>query len=143
VNPRRANVELETAFRAAYFRIECPDRGIARRIDQIDHVADTALRAAGCRAHWAILTPCNPNASALPDADNAERLTALRAQLDAQNLRYLPSINSAADGSWPEPGFCVLDADPLLIAKLAREYEQIAYIAARLAGPPALIWTAS
>jgi hypothetical protein len=140
VKPQRARAELEAAFRSAHFRVECPDRSITRHIDQVDPAADVALKAAGCRLHWAILTPCNPNARALGNAENAERLAALRTQLDAENLRYLPSNNSAADGKWLEPGFCVLDTDPGLIEQLARQYGQAAYVTAKLNAAPALIW---
>lgn len=139
----RADAALEMAFRSAQYCVVCPDRRITRRIDQIDSDADATLAAAGCRAQWVILTPCNPNAVALDDIDNEAHLTALREQLDAAGLRYLPSINRAADSTWQEPGFCILDADPALIRKLARQYKQLACVRARLGEAPALLWTTS
>ncbi|MDP9140500.1 MAG: DUF3293 domain-containing protein [Pseudomonadota bacterium] len=137
---KSARLALESAFRNAYFRVTCAGREFIRRIGQIDHAADAALKTAGCRSHWAILTPCNPDARKLSDADNAIRLATLRQQLDALKLRYLPSINSAADGSWPEPGCCVLDAAPVLTDELARQYAQLAYVGAKLGEAPALCW---
>lgn len=136
-----ADAALEIAFRKARYGVECPGGQITRHIDRIDPAADAALATAGCRARWAILTPCNPGAVALDGAGNEARLAALREQLDAAGLRYLPSVNHAVDGGWPEPGFCILDAEPALIDQLARQYGQLACVGARLGEAPALLWT--
>lgn len=140
MTPGSRRVTLEAAFRAAHFRVGLEAFSVTRRIDCIDTDADSALRNAGCRHHWAILTPCNPDARPLSDAENRQRLTALREQLDAFGLLYLPSINSAADDGWPEPGFCMLDADAALVAQLARQYGQLAYVSGELSAAPRLIW---
>ncbi|HEY1078305.1 MAG TPA: DUF3293 domain-containing protein [Fontimonas sp.] len=138
--PERA--ALEAAYRAAQYRIVLAQGRIVRHVGRIDAAADAALAGAGCRRHWAIVTPCNPGAQRLSDRENAARLAALIRDLEARALRHLPAINAAQDGSWPEPGCCILDAPAALIESLAVQYGQLAYLSAGLGEAPALLWTA-
>lgn len=133
---------LQAAYRAARYRIDCGTRVVERRIGVIDRAADAALARAGCRLRWAVVTPCNPGSRALGVSENARRLRRLHAELERRGWRHLPALNCAADGSWPEPGACLLDIDGSAVAALARRYGQLAFVAGRLGAAPALRWLA-
>lgn len=128
---------LRGAYLAARYRIDCGARTIERRIGRAD--ADAALAAAGCRVHWQLLTPCNPGSVPLDTAENDARLAALRRELMRLGWPHLPALNRAADGSWPEAGFCLLDADPAAVRALARRYGQHAIVSGRIGAAPVLI----
>lgn len=137
---QRDRANLESAFRAAHYRIESSRGSVVRHVGIVDAAADAALAADGCRSHWAIVTPCNPGAQRLSDQENAERLATLVGQLNALQIHHLPAVNTTQDDSWPEPGCCLFDAAPVLVERLASECGQLAYVSARLGEAPALIW---
>lgn len=104
---------LSAAYGAARYRILVGEqRWIERRIGVIDLLADAALATAGCRAHWHIVTPCNPGSARWSSDCNAQRLADFKAHLCAMAWPHLPSENRADDGSWPEAGCCLLDLEP-------------------------------
>lgn len=131
---------LHRAYRAARYRIACGTRWIERRIDRADAAADAALVAAGCVEHWHVLTPCNPGSQRLGDEDNRRRVAALHADLAPHAWIVLPALNIDSDGSWPEPGVCILDAPRDRICHLARAYGQLAIVAGTLGAAPRLVW---
>lgn len=131
---------LADAYTRARFEILLPAQTLIRRIDVIDPAADTALQTAGCRTHWHVLTPCNPLSERLSDDENARRIAACASQLDAQAWRYVPALNRADDGDWPEPGFAIFDADEATVCALGRGYRQHAIVGGRLGAAPELIW---
>ncbi len=132
---------LETAFRTARYYIDCGERAVERRIGIVDPKADAALRRAGCRRSWAVITPCNPGCRRLRDAENAQRLRRLYSELARRGYCHRPAFNCAADGSWPEPGVCLFDIEHRIVVQLARRFRQLAYVAGRLGSAPALYWT--
>jgi hypothetical protein len=133
--------KLVAAYRAARYRIRIDERHwIERRIGVVDATADAALAAVGCRARWSIVTPCNPGSRLLPAEDNERRVAALCTQLQDAGWRYLLSENRAADGSWPEAGFCVLDVTRGQMRMLATGHDQHAFVDAQLGRAPELVW---
>lgn len=76
--------------------------------------------------HLHIITACNPRSRLLSDEENATRNAALAQELRARGHEVLSADGSAPDGSWQEPGFAVVDADPGEILALARRFEQLA-----------------
>ena len=131
---------LRAAYVAARYRIDCGGQPIDRRVGVVDLRADRLLAAAGCRAHWHILTSCNPASRRLPPAENAARLDALRHDLQDRGWVMLASVNSSDDDAWIEPGFCVLDAAAADVLTLATRYGQSAIVAAKLGHAPLLVW---
>ncbi|WP_051278072.1 DUF3293 domain-containing protein [Solimonas flava] len=129
------------AYAGACYEIDLGTQRLVRRIGRRDAGADAALRAAGCRRHWFVVTPCNPDSRRLPDADNEARLARFAADLAARHWDTRPSLGRADDGRWPEPGACVFDAEPAAVLALARDYGQAAFVHGRLGAPPALVWT--
>ncbi|WP_051361815.1 DUF3293 domain-containing protein [Solimonas soli] len=131
---------LAAAFADARYDCELGGQRWTRRVGAIDAAADAALRAAGCRAHWHIVTPCNPGAQRRPAAHNAARLAAFVHELDAAGWRHVPSLNRGDDAQWDEAGRCVFDAPEAAIAALARRYGQRALLRGALGAAPQLVW---
>ncbi|WP_020648216.1 DUF3293 domain-containing protein [Solimonas variicoloris] len=132
---------LAAAYANARYEIDLGTQRIVRRIGRRDAGADAALRTAGCRRHWFIVTPCNPDSRRLTDADNAARLARFAADLAAHRWDTRPSLGRADDGCWPEAGACVFDAEPPAVLALARAYGQAAFVQGRLGAAPTLVWT--
>nr|WP_240954435.1 DUF3293 domain-containing protein [Solimonas marina] len=88
-----------------------------------------------------MISACNPGSVALPAADNDARHAALQRELDARAWAYADSLADADDGSWPERGYCVFDADLHDIAALAQAFGQSALVHGQLGDAPQLIWT--
>lgn len=82
------------------------------------------LPPAARRVH--IITACNPRSRLLTDEENAARNEQLEGELRARGLEVISADGSAPDGSWREPGFGVIDADPAEVLTLARGYDQLA-----------------
>ena len=76
----------------------------------------------------AIVTACNPASHPLTDAENEARMVALREQLDAMSIDWLPAGNAASDGRWREPS-CWIPSIPLETADaLALKFGQNACV---------------
>jgi sugar fermentation stimulation protein A len=73
-----------------------------------------------------IITACNPRSRLLSDEENTTRNRRLERELRAKGLRVIAADGRAPDGSWQEPGFGILDADPAEVLALARRFEQLA-----------------
>jgi hypothetical protein len=131
---------LAAAYARARYDIQLHDRIVTRRVGVIDAAADAALRDAGCRAHWHIVTPCNPRSQRLPDADNAARLAAFVQELDAAGWLHVASVNRSDDPQWDEAGRCVFDAPDATIDALAVRYGQLALLRGTLGEAPQLVW---
>lgn len=130
---------LLAQYRDAQYRMLLPRGELLWHIGRTPPRAQRLLRAAGCRHHWFILTPCNPRSRLLPAGANRHRLNRLRQQLRQRNWRHHPSRSSAADGGWPEPGFAIFDAPRAAVLALARRYGQNAVAAGGLGQAATLI----
>lgn len=137
----RERAGLEDVYRKARYTVLAGHRRIEFAIGRTDPVADVAMHRAGCRAHWCLLTPCNPGSRPLSPAQNAQRLRRLQQIVQRRGWRALPAVNCAADGRWLEPGLCLLDVVPRAVQQLARRYDQSAWVLGRLGSPPRLVWT--
>lgn len=137
---------LAAAFRAAEYRIHLPDRTLVRRVGLVDPEADTALQQAGCHHRWSIITPCNPGSRRLPEHENQQRLREMEDQLRSGTYHWLRAENgteasSAVSAVWHEPRFCLFDADPDNVLRLATAYGQLAVVSTELGQAPMLAWT--
>lgn len=132
---------LAEAYSRSRFEIRFADASVARRIGVTDAACDQRLRNAGCHTRWCIITPCNPRSVPGDDATNSARLREMDMRLRKCGQRYLPTLASADDGTWPEPGFCVLDLAEHDAVQLARHYEQNAIVIGTLGDAPRLRWT--
>lgn len=132
---------LEDAYRQARYGVLLGRHCVDLAIGRADARADAALRRAGCRAHWCLLTPCNPGSRLLSPSDNARRLHQMRQLVRRRGWRALPAVNRAADGRWREPGLCLLDVPPSAVRQLAHRYGQCAWVFGRIGAAPHLVWT--
>lgn len=138
-----AQQRWEAAYRNAEYWVR-PDSAGSRwvlRVGASDPAADRALQLCGVRSHWALVTACNPRSEAAAAADNAGHARALLAEIESQNLRWLPAVNRDPARRWPdEPGVLLIDPPAGLAERLGRQFRQNAILAGTLGGAPALIW---
>jgi hypothetical protein len=127
---------------AAIYRAAHYDVFIAR-----DAVATIRIgeRAPGAIERWIgdarvayFVTACNPRSTPLPDDENASRLAALRAELDACGATYLEGVGRDAEDAWREPSLLVRGIDDAAADAIARRWHQHAIVVVR-AGEPAVL----
>ncbi len=131
---------LSAAYTSATYRIAIQPHACTVRIGLRHPGLDRRLRTRGCQSHWHLLTACNPRSQVLPAAEN-ERLQ--RALLDAVSRcgwRHLPACGQSDDGSWAEPGWCLLDAEPRTASAMGQGFGQAALVIGRLDQRAELIW---
>jgi hypothetical protein len=137
-----SRAELEAAYLRTQYCARLARGEVILRIGAYDEAADRRLRVeAGVRAHWAILTPCNPQSQLLTAEDNAARLARLARRLAEARIRVLPSLNRDPQGAWPdEDGFFLCDPPAGAAQSLGREFDQNAIVVGELGQPPRLVW---
>lgn len=111
----------------------------------IDQAAPKVIAAltdhVGLQRHAFIITPCNPRSEQLGADENRARLTGFRAGLNDDNVRWLPAVNRDPAGNWPdEPGALLVDCSPAYARKLARNYQQNAWVQISPGRAPRLIY---
>jgi len=77
---------------------------------------------------WAIITARNPGSKRLSEAENVKRDAALAQELSSRGLVASPAVNSAADGSWSEPGSLVLSLSRAVALAIGRRFGQRAIV---------------
>lgn len=87
-----------------------------------------ALPPAPAGSVQAVLSACNPGSRLLSDAANRVRRERLHLRLRRLSLSWLPALNCAADGSWPEPACWLPAVTPTLLDRLARTFGQYACV---------------
>lgn len=134
------NEALAQAYQQALYTVRLRHLTLQLRVGLAQPGIDRQLRLAGCHRHWCLLTACNPDSRPLRASLNRHRQRRLRAELLARGWRFLPACGSAADGSWREESFLLLDAPLATVTQLARRYRQLAYLYGRLQQAPQLRW---
>ncbi len=113
---------LMQAYLAARYRVQL--EGQWQPIT-IGAPAPVRLRRHVAHAPCALLTAFNPGSLVHEEADNRRADAALQAALDAACGQRLPSLASADDGQWPEPGWLAVGLTPQAADTLARRFGQI------------------
>lgn len=132
--------ELEQTYRAAEYCLWLANQEHILRIGTPAPAALKVLQQLGLQKAAYIVTPCNPRSEQLSNTDNRARLERLRTQMKATKLRWLPCVNRDPKREWPdEPGALILDCDVSFAERLARDYEQNAFVEFNLDGVPVLI----
>jgi hypothetical protein len=89
----------------------------------------TALHATAGVQSSAFITAWNPFSQSLDDTANAQRQSALAAQLRHRGLAYLEGIGQHPDGQWPgERSFLVLGIEREAAKVLGQEHGQNAIV---------------
>ena len=131
--------ELDAAFRATCYRVDCAAGVFDLRIGVVNPCFDDLLRAqgAGC---WGLITAHNPGGVRC-DAQNAARQQALLSRIESSSWPWLPACHLADDGRWPaEPGVLILGIGEAALGALAVEFSQAAVVCGELGEAPRLVW---
>jgi len=130
--------QLEAAFRATCYRVDCAAESFDLRIGVVNRAFDDFLRGLGvCR--WGLLTADNPGG--VRDDDNATRQRSLLQRLRQLGWRYFAADNIADDGRWPvEPGVLILQVGEQDLGALASEFSQAAIVCGEVGAAPRLVW---
>jgi len=131
---------LQAAFEAADYAVVIRGRTHRIRIGHRHPLLDRRLRGLGCQQHWQLITACNPRSEPLTVAENAARQRRLDDDLAALGLSHLPARNSARNGGWFEPAYCLLDAPSATLLMLGQRYAQHAVVSTRLDAAAQLVW---
>lgn len=136
------NPELEAAFRRTLYIAFLPDGEARFKVDVRGEALDQRLqREAGIQTDWAIVTPCNPGAQRLPDADNAHRLEEMQQNIETDGYRWHPAVNRDPTGQWPdENGFFIVDPGLTYATALAQRFGQHALLHGEIGSAPHLHW---
>jgi len=131
--------ELDAAFRATCYRVDCAAESFDLRIDVVNRAFDDFLRGQGvCR--WGLLTAYNPGGVRCDD-DNAARQRRLLQRLRQLGWRYFAADNVADDGRWPaEPGVLIVQVCETELGALASELSQAAIVCGEVGAAPRLVW---
>ena len=131
--------ELDAAFRATCYRVDCAAGVFDLRIGVVNPCFDDLLRAqgAGC---WGLITAHNPGGVRC-DAQNAARQQALLSRIESSSWPWLPACHLADDGRWPaEPGVLILGIGEAALCALAAEFSQAAVVCGERGEAPRLVW---
>ncbi|SEQ12240.1 Protein of unknown function [Solimonas aquatica] len=131
---------LAAAYAAAHYELQLAGGAQVCRIGQRRAAIERALRRAGCRRQWVLITASNPRSRRLCESLNRQRQRALAQVLHRHGWRCVPAQSSADDGDWREHGFAVFDVPLHAVKPLARRYGQLALVGARLGRAPQLHW---
>lgn len=133
--------KLEQAYRATTY-VAFPEAAEIRiRVGKSHPKLDTLLRTHAL-ASWAFLTACNPCSERLPDAENAQRMAALRSELNARGSLFCEGLGIGEGEGWPaEPSFLVLGITRDEAVETAVRYGQYAFVYGEFEGRAELVWT--
>ncbi|MBS1227317.1 MAG: hypothetical protein H6R17_594 [Proteobacteria bacterium] len=131
--------QLDAAFRATRYRVDCAAESFDLRIGVVNRAFDDFLRAQGVSC-WGLLTAYNPG-GVRGDDDNAARQRRLLQRLQRHGWRYFSADNVADDGRWPvEPGVLIVQVGETELGALASEFSQAAIVCGEVGLPPRLVW---
>lgn len=137
VEPASRATELVALYRATDYGVDFPDGGTARI--RIGAAAPKSVRnfigSAACA--W-YLTACNPFSEPLPEHANAERMTALRDELERRDCRFLPGVAAIPNAAWREPSFLVAGIVDSAVDELLDRFGQNAAVRVPADGPALL-----
>jgi hypothetical protein len=137
---RSRSAELESAYRTTDYCVDGPIGRFAIRIGQTSQPLDELLLQDGAPT-WAYITACNPKSKQLSEAENAERMRQLEAEVIARGYRIIRGEGVGEAGDWRETSLLVIGVDRRAALELAREYEQNAFVFGTRTQPAVLVWT--
>lgn len=114
--------DLRETYLASVVEIDLPSGRVIVRAAPPGTV--TGAFPAHVRRHLHVITACNPYSQVLDPADNAARNARLAADLDAAGIPRVAAVGRAADRSWSEPSFALLDAEEEAVLDHADRYDQ-------------------
>lgn len=130
------------AYRQARYLVSTAAGAIELKIGAVDAATERLLAVrGGIDMNWAIVTACNPLGEITGEEANAQAMAELQARIEAEGVRWLPSVALDPEGRWPpEIGFLLCDPQPGFAEALGREFGQSAIVRAVLGVPPELRW---
>lgn len=115
--------ELVRAYLAAEYRWEMDGDWLNLHIGE--QVPEAARRFPGA-AHFGLMSAWNPRSVERPEAANRTADEALQRDLIESGRRFQPAFSSAANRSWREPSWLVIDLPLTGFDALSRRYGQLA-----------------
>lgn len=133
--PERAR--LEACYRAAEYRVFLPDRLLRLALDH--HLVDEPLRPAFPAI---LLSADNPWSQATTPAVNRAARAELKAYLRTLGKVYWPGEGRDPAGRWPsEPSLLIVHVNDREAVRLARRFQQHAWVGIDAQGWVRLCWT--
>ena len=129
---------LVEAYCSAIYEIEAKSR-IILKVSEYSHSLVELHKKHNCSTS-ALITACNPRSQILSDAENALRMTALAAEIEALGYAYLPAMAKDPQGRWPdEAGLWIAGLTKNEAEHIARSFEQNALLWATQDAIPQLV----
>ena len=130
--------DLVQAYRDAVYEIHA-DTIIRLKVSEYSHSLVKLHKKHNCSTS-ALITACNPRSQILSDAENAVRMTALTAEIEALGYAYLPAMAKDPQGRWPdEAGLWIAGLTKNEAEHIARSFEQNALLWATKDAIPQLV----
>ncbi len=126
--------ELIDAYRQADYVVREPR--IVVRIGEANVALDALIGAAGGAA---FLTAANPRSERRSEEENRRRMALLETELHAAGCRYLEGEGRDPKRTWAEPSFLVLGIARAEALRLARRFEQNAFVWCETGKPAELV----
>jgi hypothetical protein len=118
---------LVEAYRNAIYEIEAESR-IILKVSEYSHSLEDLHKRCNCSTS-ALITACNPRSQILSDAENAQRMAVLTAEIETLGYAHLPAVAKDPEGKWPdEPGLWIAGLTKNEATHLTRSFEQNALL---------------
>ncbi|MEJ7709021.1 MAG: DUF3293 domain-containing protein [Pyrinomonadaceae bacterium] len=133
--------ELEEAYRRTTYVVEVSGKKeIHLRIGERSAALDNLLSDRRM-SHWAFVSAFNPRSNRLSDAENAERHQQLVRRVRELGCAMLPGRGVGDNPAWPaEASLLIFQLAPEDARRLAREFEQNAFVVGRKNDPAELLF---
>lgn len=90
--------------------------------------------------NFAFITAANPNSSLKPIEENRIRNLELEKFLIQKEILYCKGIGESGDNTWKEESFCAFGIDLQIAKKLAKAFEQNAFVFGMENGVPKIVY---
>ena len=132
--------QLEAAYRRTVYQVQTPDGPLPLRIEEHSPQLQAVHARLGVRES-VFMTACNPQSVPQCAARNAVAQARLDHRLAQLGLMVWPGSARDRQGSWPaEQSLFVAGLDLETARRLAREFDQHAFVHAALDAVPRLVW---
>ena len=131
---------LDQAYRNTRYRVFLPRACLELRVGERHPALDAWLESQGF-SRWSLLTAWNPGSRLLPAEENRSRQARMEQALLARGFQPFPGENQAGNADWPpEASLLVPGMGRDEAGRLARDFDQNAFLAGERRGIAELLW---